>query len=118
MVVFTTQPLPSWRALLFESAKNIVRYLFLNGCSDALASGIKQLCVVGSTKLADIQGLLGLFPHKITNGPLEGLNKIKTRKCQAYSFRGMEYFKLRLYSQHNSSPHIASKSGRTTDEHG
>jgi transposase len=34
---------------------------------------------------------------------LEGLNnKIKTMKRQAYGFRDMEYFKLRLYNLHNS----------------
>ena len=48
-------------------------------------------------------GLLGYYPHKITNGPLEGLNnKIKTMKRQAYGYRDMEYFKLRLYNLHNS----------------
>ena len=75
----------------------------LNWCFDALTSGIKQLNAVGSTILASVQGLLGYYPHKITNGPLEGLNnKIKTMKRQAYGFRDMEYFKLRLYNLHNS----------------
>uniref|UniRef100_UPI000558A13B transposase n=1 Tax=Desulfobulbus elongatus TaxID=53332 RepID=UPI000558A13B len=70
---------------------------------DALTSGIKQLCAGGSTILISMQGLLGYYPHKITNGPLEGLNnKIKTLKRQAYGFRNMEYFKLRLYNLHNS----------------
>ena len=75
----------------------------LNWCFDALTSGVKQLNAVGSTILASMQGLLGYYPHKITNGPLEGLNnKIKTMKRQAYGFRDMEYFKLRLYNLHNS----------------
>ena len=77
-------------------------FLF-NWCHDALSSGIKQLGAVGSTLLKSMQGLLGYYPHKITNGPLEGLNnKIKTMKRQAYGFRDMEYFKLRLYNLHNS----------------
>jgi len=48
--------------------------------------------------------LLGYYyPHNITNGPLGGLNnKIKTMKRQAYGFRDMERFKLRLYNLHNS----------------
>lgn len=75
----------------------------LNWCFDALASGIKQLNSVGLSILNSMQGLLGYYPHKITNGPLEGLNnKIKTMKRQAYGFRDMEYFKLRLYNLHNS----------------
>lgn len=42
-------------------------------------------------------GLLAYFDHRITSGPLEGLNnKIKTLKRQAYGFRDMDYFKLLL----------------------
>jgi len=81
------------------------RSFLLNWCFDALTSGISQLNAVGSTILASMQGgwLLGYYPHKITNGPLEGLNnKIKTMKRQVYGFRDMEYFKLRLYNLHNS----------------
>ena len=82
-----------------ESAKSFL----LNWCFDALTSGIKQLCAVGLTIRDSMKGLLGYYPHKITNGPLEGLNnKIKTMKRQAYGFRDMEYFKLRLYNLHNS----------------
>ncbi len=70
---------------------------------DALVSGIKQLISVGMTILRRLEGLLNYYPHKITNGPLEGLNnKIKTMKRQAYGFRDMEYFKLRLYDLHTS----------------
>ena len=47
------------------------------------------------------EGLLGYFIHRITNAVTEGLNnKIKTLKRQAYGFRDMEYFKLRLYHLH------------------
>ena len=70
---------------------------------DALMSGIKQLASVGITLLKRQSGLLNYYPHRITNGPLEGLNnKIKTLKRQAYGFRDMEYFKLRLYDLHTS----------------
>lgn len=72
-------------------------------CFDALMSGIKQLISVGATILRHWDGLLDYYPHKITNGPLEGLNnKIKTMKRQAYGFRDMEYFKLRLYDLHTT----------------
>lgn len=88
-----------WSQGTVDRAKSFL----LNWCFDALTSGIKQLCAVGSTILNSMQGLLGYYPHKITNGPLEGLNnKIKTMKRQAYGFRDMEYFKLRLYNLHNS----------------
>ncbi|HSX37819.1 MAG TPA: transposase, partial [Chlamydiales bacterium] len=39
----------------------------------------------------------------ISNAGAEGINnKIKTMKRQAYGFRDIEYFKLRLYHLHES----------------
>ncbi|MDH4319025.1 MAG: transposase, partial [Desulfobulbaceae bacterium] len=75
---------------------------------DALTSGIKQLCSVGRTLFKRIEGLLSYYPHKITNGPIEGLNnKIKTMKRQAYGFRDMEHFTLRLYDLHTNGVALA-----------
>lgn len=60
-------------------------------------------------KLADTldshrPGLLSYFKHRITTGPLEGLNnKIKVLKRQAYGYRDMAFFKLRLYFLHETS---------------
>ena len=72
-------------------------------CFDALMSGIKQLISIGAMMLRHWSGLLNYYPHRTTNGPLEGLNnKIKVIKRQAYGFRDMEYFKLRLYDMHAS----------------
>lgn len=68
---------------------------------DALAAGPKVLVKVGLTFLRHRNGILNYFPHQITSGPIEGtVNKIKTLKRQAYGFRDMEYFKLRLYHLH------------------
>ena len=73
-------------------------------CFDALMSDIKQLASIGAMILRHWNGLLNYYPHKISNGPLEGLNnKIKTMKRQAYGFRDMQYFKLRLYDMHAST---------------
>ena len=50
------------------------------------------------------QGLLSYYKHNITSGPIEGMNnKIKVLKRQAYGFRDMVYFKLRLLFLHESS---------------
>ena len=60
-------------------------------------------------KLADTldshrPGLLSYFKHRITTGPLEGLNnKIKVLKRQAYGYRDMAFFKLKLYFLHETS---------------
>jgi transposase len=70
-------------------------------CRDAWHSGIKQLADVAKTLASYRTGLLTYFKHRITSGAVEGIvNKIKTLKRQAYGFRDMEYFKLRLYHLH------------------
>ena len=66
-----------------------------------MTSGIPALAKVARTLMAYRTGLLTYFDHRITNGPVEGLvNKIKTLEQQAYGYRDMEYFKLRLYHLH------------------
>ena len=68
-----------------------------------LVCGIKQLISVGMTILRRLEGLLNYYLHKITNGSLEELNnKIKMMKRQAYGFRDVKNFKLRLYDLHSS----------------
>lgn len=70
---------------------------------DAVETGIKELEKVGKTILRHGIGLLNYFKHRITNGKTEGINnKIKTMKRQAYGFRDIDYFKLRLYNLHKT----------------
>jgi|SRR5277367_1053613 len=59
---------------------------------------LRQLAL---TFAKNLKGILNYFKHFITNGKAEGLNnKIKTLKRQAYGYRDIEYFKLRLYHLH------------------
>lgn len=68
---------------------------------DAVETGLRELERAGKTLLRHWQGLVNYFKHPITNAKTEGINnKIKTMKRQAYGFRDMEYFKLRLYNLH------------------
>jgi len=70
---------------------------------DALATGLKPLKRVVKTLSIYREGVLNYFKHRISNAGAEGINnKIKTMKRQAYGFRDMEYFKLRLYHLHKS----------------
>ena len=70
---------------------------------DALATGLKPLRRVVKTLHQYKTGLLNYFKHRISNAAAEGINnKIKTMKRQAYGFRDIEYFKLRLYHLHES----------------
>jgi transposase len=66
-----------------------------------METGIKELQTAGRTILRNWKGVVNYFKHKITNGKTEGINnKIKTMKRQAYGFRDIEYFKLRLSNLH------------------
>ena len=78
---------------------------FLNAwCTDAENSGIKQLKKVATTLMHHSHGLLNYYFFRISSGLVEGINnKIKTLKRQAYGFRDMVYFKLRLYHLHSQS---------------
>lgn len=68
---------------------------------DARQSGIRVLARVAKTLAGYRTGLLNFFTHHITSAVVEGINnKIKTLKRQAYGFRDMVYFKLRLYHLH------------------
>jgi hypothetical protein len=67
------------------------------------ASGIKILHKMAATLGAHRQGILAYYDHRISNGPLEGTNnKIKTMQRQAYGFRDHEFFKLKIYSLHQT----------------
>jgi transposase len=71
-------------------------------CTDAENAGVSELKKVARTLMHHSHGLLNYYFHRITCGIVEGINnKIKTLKRQAYGFRDMVYFKLRLYHLHS-----------------
>jgi len=77
-------------------------------CRDAMDSGIRQLQRVGATLASYRSLLLNYFDHPISSAKIEGINnKIKTLKRQAYGFRDMEYFKLRLLHLHEQNYSLA-----------
>jgi transposase len=77
---------------------------FLDGwIGRAEASGIKILQQMGKTLAAHRSGLLAYYDAMITSGPMEGTNnKIKTMKRQAYGFRDLEFFKLKILAIHET----------------
>ena len=84
-----------------EPDSESARHFLETWCKDAQQSGIKALAKVGKTLSGYRTGLLNYFKHHISNAKTEGINnKIKTLKRQAYGFRDMEYFILRLYHLH------------------
>jgi len=73
-------------------------------CTDAEKSGVKELKKIATTLMHHSHGLLNYYFHRISCGLVEGINnKIKTLKRQAYGFRDMTYFKLRLYHLHHQA---------------
>jgi transposase len=86
-----------WEKDDLESAKTFLD-VWLKG---AMSSGISALARAAKTLAGYRTGLLNFFTHHIISAAVEGTNnKIKTLKRQAYGFRDMEYFKLRLYHLH------------------
>ena len=73
-------------------------------CKDAESSAIAPLNRIAKTLMKHSHGLLNYYYHHISSGLVEGINnKIKTLKRQAYGFRDMTYFKLRLYHLHSQA---------------
>jgi len=80
--------------------KTAVRF-FCQWALDVFESGIEPMIRACRTLIRYWEGLTNYFKHRISNGRAEGINnKIKTLKRQAYGFRDIEYFKLRLYHLH------------------
>ena len=79
---------------------------FLNAWTEqARAIGNDQFTRLAQTLDDHRPGLLAYFRHRISTGPLEGLNnKIKVLKRIAYGFRDLDYFKLRLFFLHEQLP--------------
>jgi transposase len=77
---------------------------FLDGwIRRAEASGIRILQKMAKTLAAHRSGLLAYYDVMISSGPMEGTNnKIKTMKRQAYGFRDLEFFKLKILAIHET----------------
>ena len=72
-------------------------------CDYAWESGIKALKNMANTLALHRFGLLAYYDFPISSGPMEGTNnKIKTMKRQAYGYRDMEFFKLKILALHEA----------------
>ncbi|HYW79222.1 MAG TPA: transposase [Thermoguttaceae bacterium] len=67
------------------------------------ASGIRILQRFARTLTLHRHQILAWYDYPISTGPLEGTNnKIKTLKRQAYGFRDIEFFKLKILAIHET----------------
>jgi transposase len=69
----------------------------------AQSSGIGILIKIAKTLALYRTGILAYYDYPISTGPLEGTNnKIKTMKRQAYGFRDLDFFKLKILALHET----------------
>lgn len=71
--------------------------------AEASASGVGALVKLAKTLTLHADGILAFFDHRISSGPLEGVNnKIKVLKRKAYGYRDDEFFRLKLLGLHEA----------------
>ena len=69
----------------------------------AKESGLPMLEKFSNTLKKHRDGIIAYYDFPISTGPLEGTNnKIKTMKRQAYGFRDIEFFKLKIMALHET----------------
>ena len=72
-------------------------------CRRAEASGIRQMLTMAKTLRTHRRGLLNWYDHRISTGPLEGINnKIGALQRRAYGYRNYEHLKERLLTLHHA----------------
>ena len=91
------------RLLWRQASKAAARQLLNAWIRRAEASGIGMLKRFAATLQEHRDGILAYYDCPISTGPLEGLNnKIQTMKRQAYGFRDIDFFKLKILALHES----------------
>ena len=81
-----------------EAKKHLLHWV-----AKAESTKIPMLKKFAKTLRAHMFGLLSFFDYSISTGPLEGTNnKIKTLQKQAYGFRDLLFFKLKILALHES----------------
>lgn len=91
------------RQIWQQKSKAIARLVLNDWIRRARASKIPMLQQFASTLEEHRQGILAYYDYPISTGPLEGINnKIQTMKRQAYGFRDLEFFKLKILAIHQT----------------
>lgn len=91
------------RQLWFKENKKQAAVHLDDWIARAKSSSIKMLLTFSETLEKHRDGILAYFDFPISTGPLEGTNnKIKTLQKQAYGFRDMEFFKLKILGLHET----------------
>ena len=91
------------RRLWSQPSKQAAESFLFDWAGRAWNSGVPMLSKFADTLMAHRAGILAYYDYPISTGPLEGTNnKIKTMKRQAYGFRDMDFFKLKIKAIHQT----------------
>ena len=94
----------SLRRVWWQDNKQDAAFVLGDWIEQAGQSGLKPIASIADTLSRHRDGILAWYDYRISNGKLEGINnKIKTMKRQAYGYRDMPFFKLKLLSLHDST---------------
>ena len=94
----------SLRRVWWQDDKHDAALVLDDWTGQARESGLKPLETVADTFHRHRDGILAWYDYRISNGKLEGINnKIKTMKRQAYGYRDLDFFKLKLLSLHDAT---------------
>ena len=91
------------RRLWLQASKHQASLFLDDWLERARISGVKMLVSFADTLEKHRDGILAYYDYPISTGPLEGTNnKIKTLQRQAYGFRDMQFFKLKIFGLHET----------------
>ena len=91
------------RRLWHQPNKRAAESFLFDWVMRAWSSDIAMLYKFADTLMAHRAGILAYYDYPISTGPLEGTNnKIKTMKRQAYGFRDLYFFKLKIMAAHET----------------
>jgi len=91
------------RQIWLQRDKATARLVLRDWIRRARASGIAMLIQFARLLAEHHRGILAYYDYRISTGPLEGTNtKIQAMKRQAYGFRDLEFFKLKILALHQA----------------
>jgi transposase len=88
--------------LVWKQPDKTAAHLFLDDwIARAEVSGVRMLQKFARTLASHREGILAYYDHSISTGPLEAVNnKIKLMQRQAYGYRDIDFFTLKIYACH------------------
>jgi transposase len=91
------------RQVWSQVCKSDAKTVLTDWIKKAQSTGIVILQKFAKTLAGHAFGILNYYDYPISTGPLEGTNnKIKTLQKQAYGYRDMDFFKLKIYGLHEA----------------